>query len=90
LASFDREGLIEEAAGGVVVDHGHPRAGDEIVGGGNVENGDGFARMRLTDHADLDRERLVGADRDHRSHEPGERPDAKRAHRLQPAIDNLG
>ena len=38
LGVDDREGLVEEAAGGVVVVHPHARAGDEVVRGRDVEN----------------------------------------------------
>ena len=52
------EGLAGEFARGVVVGGAHQRAGQRVVLGGNVLNGEGLARMRLPQHADLDRQRL--------------------------------
>ena len=61
LAEFrvdGREGLAGEFARGVVVGGAHQRAGQRVVLGGNVLNREGLARMRLPQHADLDRQRL--------------------------------
>ena len=61
LAEFyvdSRKGLAGEFACGVVVGGAHQRAGKRVVLGGNVLNGEGLARMRLPQHADLDRQRL--------------------------------
>ena len=58
LGVDDREGLVEEAAGGVVVVHRHARAGDEVVRGRDIEDGDRLARMRFVDDADFDGERI--------------------------------
>ena len=70
LGVDDREGLIEEAAGRVVVVHRHARAGDEVVRGRDIEDRDRLARCALVDDADLDRERIgvgrLGERRGHR------------------------
>ena len=49
----DREGLVEEAPGGVVI-HRHPRAGDEVIRGRDIQDRDRFARMRFVDDAHFD------------------------------------
>ena len=66
LGVDDREGLIEEAAGRVVVVHRHARTGDEVVGRRNIQDRDRFARMRFVDDADFNRERVCGGRPDHR------------------------
>ena len=58
LGVDDREGLIQEASGCVVVVHRHPCAGDEVVRRGDIQDGDRLATMRLVEDADLDGERI--------------------------------
>ena len=58
LGVGDRKGLVEEAAGGVVVVHRHARAGDEVIRRRNIEDRNRIAGMRLMDDADLDGERV--------------------------------
>ena len=58
LHVVDRERLVEKLPGGIVVGHREPGPGDEIVGGGDVEDRDGVARVGLPDDADLDGERI--------------------------------
>ena len=82
LGVDDREGLIEESAGRVVVIHRHARAGDKVVRGRNIEDGDRLARVRFVDHADLDGERIRARRLDRRRQQT-ERRREKRAKRLQ-------
>ena len=82
LGVDDREGLIEEAAGRVVVIHRHARAGDEVVRGRDIENGDRLARVRFVDDADLDGERIRVRRLDRRRQQSEHRRE-KRAKRLQ-------
>ena len=77
LCVDDRKGLIEELSGGVVVRHRHARAGDEIVRGRNVKNGDCLAAMRLAQDADRDFERICPCQRERCEH--GEDSNAKDA-----------
>ena len=65
LGVDDRKGLVEEAAGGVVVVHRHARAGDEVIRRRDIEDRNRIAGMRLMDDADFDgkRVRLGGLDR---------------------------
>ena len=57
LDVLDREGLVEEFAGRVVVGHRHLGAGDKVVGGGNIDDRDRLPRMLDPEDADLDLER---------------------------------
>ena len=44
LGVDDREGLVEEAPGGVVVIQRHAGAGDEVIRGRDIQDRDRFAR----------------------------------------------
>jgi hypothetical protein len=70
LDVLDRERLVEELAGRVVVGHRHPGAGDELVGGRDIEDRDRLARMLDAQDADLDLERIgVGREGQGQSYE---------------------
>ncbi len=83
LAEFyvdGRKGLASEFARGVVVGGAHQRAGQRVVLGGNVLDGEGLARMRLSQHANLDRQRL--GERGDGEEQSSEKKGGERSHDL--------